>query len=166
VYIALVICLSIVLVIPFATVIRPDFQSVANLQTISTVLVTVEGILVGLAVIQKTPFSRVVSGFLNLMALLVSVDTLMLITLVSQIKGGNATTRVDVLAPFTMSPLDLFFWNTGFFLAGALSYFVLGMTTDFYNIRLKKKEATKESSSPRLSQDSDGSLNDSEPSIG
>ena len=144
VYWVLAACLSLVLVIPFAIAIRPDFQLLANLQSISTALLTAEGILVGLAVLQKAPLSRFVTGFLSLMALLFSLDTLMLIPIVSQIQGANARTQVDVLPPFTISPLDLFFWNIALFIAAALSIFGLGIATEFYDIRLKKQKPPRE----------------------
>jgi hypothetical protein len=148
IYRILAVSVSIGLVISFGIAIRPDFQSLASLQSISTVLLTVEGILVGLAVLQKSPLARVITVFLSLMALLFSLDTLMLILIVSQVQAATVRTQVDVLPPFTMSPLDLFYWNMVWFFATVISYFGMGTATDLYQISLKKR-----SEPPRVETD-------------
>jgi hypothetical protein len=54
------------------------------------------------------------------------------------------TTTSDVLTPFTFSPLDLFYWNIGFFSASVISYLGNSIYVDLKQIRLKRGTQAEE----------------------
>src|SRR6266571_4169076 len=152
VYLALGICVSLVLTISTTLAISKSFSSLSlsSLQSISGVLLTVEGILLALVVLVKDPFTRVLTGFLSLMALLFSLDTLMLTTVASQLSGGSVNSAIDVLTPYTITPLSLFQWNLVFFAALVVSYFSRAIRADLEKIRLKDRKGGERSQQTTL----------------
>lgn len=147
IYLGLSIPVALALTISVMLANEPNSWSLASLQSVSMVLLVVEGILLGLSPVLKDPYSRVVIGFLSLMAMLFSLDTVMLIGIVSQVAGASVTTTSNVLMPFTFSPLNLFYWNIGFFSASVISYLGNSIYADLKLIRLKRKPSEEKEGS-------------------
>ncbi len=90
---------------------------------------------------------------INLMALLFSLDTLMLTTVASQLSGGSVNSAIDVLTPYTITPLSLFQWNMVFFAALVVSYFSRAIRADLEKIRLKDRKGGERSQQTTLEDD-------------
>jgi len=136
-------CVALALTISVVVVLRASFTSLQNLQTISTALLTVEGILLGLSPVMREAYQRVIIGFFSLMSMLFSLDTLILVGLVLQNPNGTVNTPIDVFMPYTITPLNVFYWNVGFFAASVIAYLGIGINADLELVKIKKRDLEK-----------------------